>query len=134
MFPLISPESPASSRSFRRSIEQAAYPFPVNIDEKEPSPLQPEDSYDPFEEQSQQAIDLFSSHDIVPSPSEPPSRVRTLAVETIGENSGVQPGRELPTATVWSQTTLSVPPEVDLSTVLGDYCTFNAAQKQASSP
>ncbi|KAL1445090.1 hypothetical protein MTO96_045209 [Rhipicephalus appendiculatus] len=97
MFPLTSPEAPVSSRSFRWSIEQAADPFLVNIDEEEPSPLQPEESYDPFEEQSQQAIGRFSSHEIVPSPLEPLSRVGspTPAAETVGENSGIQPGRQL---------------------------------------
>ncbi|KAL1444946.1 hypothetical protein MTO96_045298 [Rhipicephalus appendiculatus] len=107
-------------------------PFPVNIDE-EPSPLQPEKSYDPFEEQSQPAIDVFSSsHEIVPSPSEPRSRVwsPTPATETVGENNGTQPGRELHTATLWSQTALSVPPEVDLSTASGHYNTFHAAHKR----
>ncbi|KAH7969153.1 hypothetical protein HPB52_015155 [Rhipicephalus sanguineus] len=133
MFRLRSPEAPASSRSFRWSIEQMAALFPVNIDEEELSSLQPEEGYDPFEEQSQQAIDLFfSSREIVPSPPEPQSTVRspTPAADVVGENSGTQPERELHTATVWSQTTLSVPPEVHLSTVLGDYYTFHAVQNR----
>ncbi|KAH7968396.1 hypothetical protein HPB52_008255 [Rhipicephalus sanguineus] len=131
MFRLRSPETLASSRSFRWSIEQMAVLFPVNIDEEELSSLQPEDRYDPFEERLQQTIDqFFSSQEIVPSPLEPPSRVRSPTPAFVGENSGIQPGRELHAATVWSQTTLSVAPEVDLCTVLGDYYTFHATQNR----
>ncbi|KAL3245965.1 hypothetical protein MRX96_058053 [Rhipicephalus microplus] len=103
MFRSRSPEQPSSSRSFKWSIEQMAELFPVNIDEEELSSVQPEESYHPFEEQLQQAIDLFfSSQQIVPSPSEPLLRVWSATQAVVGENSGMQTGRELHTATVWS--------------------------------
>nr|XP_037290854.1 protein aurora borealis-like [Rhipicephalus microplus] len=121
MFRSRSPEQPSSSRSFKWSIEQMAELFPVNIDEEELSSVQPEESYDPFEEQLQQAIDLFfSSQQIVPSPSEPLLRVWSATQAVVGENSGMQTGRELHTATVWSRRTPSELPEVDLCAVLRD--------------
>ncbi|KAH7968403.1 hypothetical protein HPB52_008262 [Rhipicephalus sanguineus] len=105
--------------------------FPVNIDEEELSSLQPEDRCDPFEERLQQTIDqFFSSQEIVPSPLEPPWRVRSPTPAFVGENSGIQPGRELHAATVWSQTTFSISHEVDLCTILEDHYTFHAAQNE----
>ncbi|KAL1419480.1 hypothetical protein MTO96_025389 [Rhipicephalus appendiculatus] len=132
MLRLKSPEAPASSRSFNCSIEQMADLFPVNFEEEGPSSLQPEDNY---EEQSQQDIDLFfTSQEIVPSPSKPPSRVRSPTPAIVGQNSGTQPARQLHTATVWSQTTLSVPAEVDLCTVLGGLLHIPRCSEQANSP
>ncbi|KAH7952645.1 hypothetical protein HPB51_028192 [Rhipicephalus microplus] len=92
--------------------------FPVNIDEEELNSVQPEESYDPFEEQLQQAIDLFfSSPQIVPSPSEPLLRGWSATRAVVGENTGMKTGRELHRATVWSRATPSELPEVDLCTV-----------------
>ncbi|KAH7958160.1 hypothetical protein HPB51_027854 [Rhipicephalus microplus] len=121
MFRSRSPEPPSSSRSFKWSIEQMAELFPLNIDEQELSSVQPEESYDPFEEQLQQAIDIFfSSQQIVPSPSEPILRVSSATRAVVGENCGIQMGRELHTARMWSRATPSELPEVDLCTVLRD--------------
>ncbi|KAL1426254.1 hypothetical protein MTO96_018311 [Rhipicephalus appendiculatus] len=105
--------------------------FPTDIDEEELSSLQPEENYDPFEEQSRLAIDqFFSSQEIVPSPDQPPSRVRSpvRGAEGVGANSGVHPGRELHTVTVCCQTALAALSEVDLDTAPGAYCTFHVAR------
>ncbi|KAH7971132.1 hypothetical protein HPB49_019270 [Dermacentor silvarum] len=90
-----------------------------------------------YEEQSQQAIELFfSRHEIVPSPWEPQSRMKSafVASKAILDGNNTLSEREPQTSTVWSQTTLSIPPDVDLSSLLGDYFTFHAAQdKQTAS-
>lgn len=133
-------QTPGSRRSFRWSIDQMAGLWPVNIEEEEPSIPPPARSDALYEEQSQQAIELFfSRHEIVPSPWEPQSRMKSAFVaskewSSILDGNNTLSEREPQTSTAWSQTTLSIPPDVDLSSLLGDYFTFHAAQdKQTAS-
>ncbi|XP_077551790.1 protein aurora borealis-like [Haemaphysalis longicornis] len=125
--------TPGSGRSFRWSIEQMADLWPANIDEHEPSLAQPARSDALYEEQSQQAIEVFfSRHEIVPSPWEPHAR---LSIRPPGMSNTPQSPREPETSTAWSQTTLSIPPDADLSALLGDYYTFHGPQdKQQARP
>lgn len=124
--------TPGSSRSFRWSIEQMAGLWPANIDEHDPSLPQHARSDALYEEQSQQAIEVFfSRHEIVPSPWEPHAR---LSIRPTGVSKGAQSPRESTTASVWSQTTLSIPPDADLSASLGDYYTFHVAQDKQTRP
>ncbi|KAL3200969.1 hypothetical protein MRX96_043185 [Rhipicephalus microplus] len=136
LFQRRTPEGSPLSRSFNWSIDQLAELFPVDFDEEQPSSEQPEESYFPCEDEAQEAIDrFFSSKEIVPSPCESPSKVKssTLGAEGFGVNKGGQPERELETATVCCQTTFTVPPQVDLTSILGDYFTFDVARKKGSS-
>lgn len=134
MFMSRSRQTPGSRRSFRWSIEQMANLWPVNIEEEqELSLLQPARSDALYEEQSQQAIELFfSRHEIVPSPWEAPSKTKSAFVASKGLVNGnhTLSERQCHTSTAWSQTTLSIPPDADLSSLLGDYFTFHAAQDQ----
>ncbi|XP_075529302.1 protein aurora borealis-like [Dermacentor variabilis] len=137
MFLSRSRQTPGSRRSFRWSIEQMAGLWPVNIEEEEPSFPQTARSDALYEEQSQQAIELFfSRHEIVPSPWEAPSRMRSAFVASKGllDGNNTLSGREPQSSSAWSQTTLSIPPDADLSSLLGEYFTFHAAQdKQTAS-
>lgn len=138
MFLSRSRQTPGSRRSFRWSIEQMAGLWPANIEEEqEPSLLQPARSDALYEEQSQQAIELFfSRHEIVPSPWEAPSKTKSVSAASKGLGCG-DPSlmKQCPLmSSAWSQTTLTIPPDVDLSAVLGDYFKFHAAQdKQTTS-
>lgn len=124
--------TPGSSRSFRWSIEQMAGLWPANIDEHDPSLPQHARSDALYEEQSQQAIEVFfSRHEIVPSPWEPHAR---LSIRPSVMSNATHSPRESNTSTVWSQTTLSIPPDADLSAPLGDYFTFHAPQDKQGRP
>lgn len=138
MFLSRSRQTPGSRRSFRWSIEQMAGLWPVNIEEEqEPSLPQPARSDALYEEQSQQAIELFfSRHEIVPSPWEAPSKTKSVFAASKGLAHGdpslMEQQRPL-MSSAWSQTTLTIPPDVDLNAVLGDYMKFHSAQdKQAA--
>ncbi|KAL1430197.1 hypothetical protein MTO96_015313 [Rhipicephalus appendiculatus] len=139
MFMSKSRQTPGSRRSFRWSIEQMAGLWPVNIEEEqEPSLLQPARSDALYEEQSQQAIELFfSRHEIVPSPWEAPSKTKSVFAASKGlarGNHSLMDEQRPLMSSAWSQTTLTIPPDVDLNAVLGDYLKFHAAQdKQTTS-
>ncbi|XP_077500714.1 protein aurora borealis-like isoform X1 [Amblyomma americanum] len=138
MFLSRSRRTPGSRRSFRWSIEQLAGLFPANIDEREPSIPQPTRSDALYEEQSQQAIEMFfSRHEIVPSPWEPTGKVKGHLLNSNGLHDGNHTlyEEEPEKVSVWSQTTLSIPPDADLGSLLGEYFTFDAAQdKQVAVP
>ncbi|KAL3225619.1 hypothetical protein MRX96_025726, partial [Rhipicephalus microplus] len=121
MFLSRSRQTPGSRRSFRWSIEQMAGLWPANIEEEqEPSLLQPARSDALYEEQSQQAIELFfSRHEIVPSPWEAPSKTKSVSAASKGLGCG--------DPSLMKQCPL-------MSSVLGDYFKFHAAQdKQTTS-
>ncbi|GBN30364.1 Protein aurora borealis [Araneus ventricosus] len=110
--------------SFRWSIEHLSVLYPADIDESSV----PETRVDEEQEvKAQKAIDtFFSQNSIVPSPwSSSPKEGRTNIKprRRTRVNVLLQGVHERCEAT--TQTTLSIPPNVDLTDILGKYFTFN---------
>lgn len=109
--------------------------WPADIDEESIQYLCSRND-DEYEIQSQQAINkYFSQQDIVPSPWVAGNKNLGLAsiasqsssCKTVNRSLNDRKGRK---RTVWSQTLLTIPPSVDVESVLGQYFTFNCDQQE----
>lgn len=130
MFLSGNPGTPESDRSFRWSIEQMSALWPADIDEHELSRQQATRSDTSFEQQWQEAADLFfSQNKVVPSP------LGSIEEQTLWP-AGVSDGgpRQTTTVSVSTQTALSVPPVADLVQAVLKFCaSLIARNKRATS-
>ncbi|XP_055932391.1 protein aurora borealis-like [Argiope bruennichi] len=121
----------AENGSFRWSIEHLSYLYPADIDETS----LPETRVDEEQEvKAQKAIDaFFSQSSIVPSPwsSSPKEGSTNIKPRRRTRVNVLFQGVQRCEAT--TQTSLSIPPNVDLTNILGKYFTFNEDEENNTS-
>ncbi|XP_042894665.1 protein aurora borealis isoform X1 [Parasteatoda tepidariorum] len=118
--------------TFRWSIEQLSVLCPADIDETS----MPDICVDAEQEmKAQEAIDtFFSQNSIVPSPwSDPSDSGGRLDVKVRRMNHMVHDRPVTSCCDTATQTALSIPPDVDLKSILGQYFTFNDEEESFSS-